>query len=114
MNKDNSFGKKLREIRLERGLSQEELAELADIHEKHISKIETGLFKPNFKTLNKILKALNLKLEDIENDINVVSTNDNPLYLKVLQILNRADEKQLEFYYMLLKTAEKRTGIFKD
>ena len=114
MNNDNSFGKKLREIRLERKLSQAELAEMADVHEKHISKIETGLYKPNFKTLNKILKALNLRLEDIENDIDTVSANANPFYLRVMQILNRADEKQLEFYYMLLKTAEIGTGIFKD
>ena len=54
MSKDNSFGKKLKQIRLSRGLSQEKLAEMADVHEKHISKIETGRFHPNFETLNKM------------------------------------------------------------
>ena len=114
MSKDNSFGKKLKQIRLSRGLSQEKLAEMADVHEKHISKIETGRFHPNFETLNKILKALNLKLENVGINIENVSTNDNPFYAKSMQILNNATENELEFYYNLLKTAQKGTELFKN
>lgn len=114
MAKNNTFGEKLKQIRLSKGLSQAKLAEMADVHEKHISKIETGRFHPNFETLNKILKALDLKLEDIENDISDVSTNTNPFYLKVLHILNNSDEQELEYYYYLLKTAQKGSDIFKN
>ncbi len=114
MSNDNNFGKKLKQIRLARGLSQARLAEMADLHEKHISKIETGRFHPNFETLNKILRALNLKLDDICLDLENVSTNDNPLFLKSIQILNDADEQELEFYYTLLKTAQKGSDIFKN
>lgn len=42
MCKDNSFGKKLQQIRKSKGLTQEKLAELAGVHEKHISKLELG------------------------------------------------------------------------
>lgn len=114
MNKDNSFGKKLKQIRIAKGLSQSKLAEMADIHEKHISKIETGRFYPNFETLNKILKALDIKSDNFFIDFEKVSTNDNPFYLKSVQILSNADEQELEYYYTLLKTAQKGIDIFKN
>lgn len=110
----NSFGQKLKQIRKSKNLTQSKLAELAGVSDKHISKIEVGVYFPTYKTLTKILKALDLSIEDVGLNLEHVTSNDNPLYLKVVQILNRADKKQLEFYYMLLKTAEKGTGIFID
>ena len=114
MDKDNSFGAKLKQIRMSRGLSQARLAEMADIHEKHISKIETGRFHPNFETLNKILKALDLKLDDVGIDLKEISTNDNPFYIKAMQILSKADEQEIEYYYSILKTAQKGSDIFRN
>ena len=114
MDKDNIFGKKLKQIRISRGISQAQLAEMAEVHEKHISKIETGRFHPNFETLNKILKALDLKLENFETELKKVSINDNPFYIKSMQILNTANENELEFYYSLLKTAQKGSNILKN
>lgn len=114
MNKDNAFGKKLKQVRVSRGLSQAKLAEMADVHEKHISKIETGRFHPNFDTLNKILKALDLKLDDVGINLEKVSTNDNPFYIKSMQILSNASDDELEYFYNLLKTAQKGLEVFKD
>ena len=114
MSKNNTFGEKLKQIRVSRGLSQAKLAEMADIHEKHISNIETGRFHPNFETLNKILKALDLKLDDVGIDLKNVSTNDNPFYIKSMQILSSASDDELEYFYNLLKTAQKGLEIFKE
>lgn len=69
---------------------------------------------PNFETLNKILKALDLKLDDVGIDIEKVSTNDNPFYMKSMQILSNADEQEIEYYYSLLKIAQKGADIFKN
>ena len=113
MSKDSSFGKKLKQIRISKGLSQAKLAEMADVHEKHISKIETGRFHPNFETLSKILKALDLKLDDVSLDLKNVSTNDNPFYIKSMQILSNATEQELEYYYKVLKTAQSGADIFR-
>ena len=107
MSKDNSFGKKLQQIRKSKGLTQEKLAELAGVHEKHISKLELGTYKPSFDTLNKVLKALDLKIDDVGLNLEKVSVNDNPFYIKSVQILNNATEQELEFYYSLIKARQK-------
>lgn len=114
MSKDNSFGKKLQQIRKSKGLTQEKLAELAGVHEKHISKLELGTYKPSFDTLNKVLTALDLKIDDVGLNLEKVSANDNPFYIKSVQILNSATEQELEFYYSLLKAGQKGVDVLKD
>ena len=113
MNKDNSFGKKLQQIRKSKGLTQEKLAELAGVHEKHISKLELGTYKPSFDTLSKIVKALGLNVDDVGFNLENVSVNDNPFYIKSMQILNTASDEELEFYYSLLKAGQKGADVFK-
>lgn len=44
------FGERVRELRLKRGLSQEELAELSGLHRTYISSLELG--KRNVSLLN--------------------------------------------------------------
>jgi transcriptional regulator with XRE-family HTH domain len=50
------FGQRVRQLRVERGLSQEDLAELADLHRNYVSQIEGG--RRNLSLLN-ILKLAN-------------------------------------------------------
>lgn len=111
----NSFGQKLKQIRKAKNLTQETLAELAGINEKHISKIETGVYFPTYNTLNKILNALNLKVEDVGLDLSSLKINDNPFYIKSLQILNNAkSEHELEYYFGILRQAQKGIEILKE
>ena len=110
----NSFGQKLKQVRKAKHLTQEALAELAGINEKHISKIETGVYFPTYNTLNKILTALDLNIEDVGLELNSLKTNDNPFYIKALQILNDAkSEQELEYYYGILRQAQKGIDILK-
>ncbi|MCQ2739715.1 MAG: helix-turn-helix domain-containing protein [bacterium] len=113
MDKTNTFGKKLQQIRKMRGLTQAKLAELAGVHEKHISKLETGCYKPSFETLNKILKSLDLNIDDVGFEFKNVSVNDNPFYIKSVQILNSANDIELEYYYGILNQAQKSLALFK-
>ena len=111
----DSFGQKLRQIRKSKKLTQEKLAELACMNEKHISKIETGVYFPTYNTLNKILKALDLKIEDIGLNTSSFNTTDSLFYVKSLQILNSAEsEQEQEYYYGILKQAQKGLDIFKN
>lgn len=96
-------------------LTQEALAELAGINEKHISKIETGVYFPTYNTLNKLLTALDLNIEDIGLDFSSLNTNNSLFYIKAIQIFNEAkSEQELEYYYGILRQAQKGIDILKN
>lgn len=59
----------LRQLRLERNLSQEKLAELIDSHQVYISEIEQGKKLPSLTVLNNIAKAFNLPLSQLVQEI---------------------------------------------
>ena len=57
------IGYKFKEKRLEKFMSQEELAKLSKIDQSDLSKIERGVLNPSVKMLNKIAKSLGFKLK---------------------------------------------------
>jgi transcriptional regulator with XRE-family HTH domain len=52
------LGKRIRALRAERKISQEELADRADIHRNYISQIEGGKRNVSFYNVVKIARAL--------------------------------------------------------
>jgi transcriptional regulator with XRE-family HTH domain len=54
------FGARLKGIRLERQLTQEEFAELVGMSVDFLSLIERGINAPSFETLEQIAEALRL------------------------------------------------------
>ncbi len=54
------FGKHLRKLRKEKGWTQEELAEKADMHFTYIGQIERGVRNPSLINLYKLVKALRI------------------------------------------------------
>ena len=59
------FGKKLKEIRLEKDLTQEELAEKVGIHATYVGKLESGKNNPSLMMIYKFSCALKVKLKDL-------------------------------------------------
>ncbi|HMV09305.1 MAG TPA: helix-turn-helix transcriptional regulator [Cyclobacteriaceae bacterium] len=56
----NSFGEELKRLRKERGLSQKELADSAELGDVQISTYENGRVVPTKKSLRALARALNL------------------------------------------------------
>ncbi len=56
------FGKAIRRRRRELDLSQEELAERAGLHRTYVSDIERGDRNPSLENIEKLAKALNIKV----------------------------------------------------
>lgn len=59
------FGKAIRRRRRELDLSQEELAERAELHRTYVSDIERGDRNPSLENVEKLAKALNLKVSEL-------------------------------------------------
>jgi len=55
-----TFAEVLREVRLEKGFSQEGLADRAGLHRTYISQVERGLKSPSLRSLEQIAQALGL------------------------------------------------------
>jgi transcriptional regulator with XRE-family HTH domain len=56
------LGERVRELRKERSLSQEALAELAEIHVNHLRRIELGQANPTYLVLLRLAAALGISL----------------------------------------------------
>ena len=59
------FGKKIRTIRLEQKLSQEELAYKAELHRTYIGMIERGEKNISLLNIEKVAKALGVKIQEL-------------------------------------------------
>ena len=57
----------IREYRIKRGLTQEQLAELLDISTRHLQRIEANFYCTRIDMLVKIINVLNISDEDIIN-----------------------------------------------
>lgn len=56
------LGQTIKQVRLERNLTQEQLGELVGVKKAQISKIENSLTDARFDTILKVFKALNAKV----------------------------------------------------
>ncbi len=68
MNISTKFGKKVKEIRLKKFLSQGKLAKILKLHPTYISGIERGVRNLSLKNIEKLAKALNVKIKDFFNE----------------------------------------------
>ncbi len=59
------LGKKIKKMRIERGYTQDKLAELVDISQKALSSIELGENFVSAETLDKILSAFEITAEEL-------------------------------------------------
>ena len=55
------FGMRLKEIREQKGMTQEELAKRADVSRAYLSRLEMGRHDPPLSTVEKLAKALGVK-----------------------------------------------------
>lgn len=62
------FGLKVKELRQSAGLSQERLAHLADLDRTYIPGIEKGERNVSIIVVEKIAKALNVRIIDLFNE----------------------------------------------
>ena len=59
------FGKKLRDVRLKKKLSQGDIARILGVHRSYISGLERGRRNPSLVTVQKIAKAIGVSPKEL-------------------------------------------------
>ena len=59
------FGLRMREIRKDRGISQEKLADLAGLHRTYVSSVERGQRNVSLLNIDRFAKALKVTIRDL-------------------------------------------------
>ena len=59
------LGEKIRSYRKQAGFTQEQLAEIADLHHNFIGEVERGNMEISLTSMLKIAKALKVKVRDL-------------------------------------------------
>lgn len=94
------IGKKIKKIRLEKELTQEEIASAAEISLSHMSNIETAKTKVSLITLAKISRILECSLDELVFDDKITSN------FKLKKILCNVDEFEINIIEVLIKAIE--------
>ena len=59
------FGKRIKEIRLKKNLSQGDVARILGVHRTYISGLERGARTPSLSTIHKVAKALGVSVKEV-------------------------------------------------
>ncbi len=96
------IGERIRNYRKERGLSQEELAYMANLHTSYIGQLERGEKNATLESIEKVTNALGISLEQLFRSIKTDSdAKDDTLTQIVTQLQARSIEDQTFFLQML-------------
>ena len=94
------LGKRIKELRLAKNLTQENLSEITGIGTSSISKIESGIFHPSDENLEKIAEALEIEPYKLYMYNHHKSIDD--LRADLYSMIKNANEKNLKLAYKIL------------
>lgn len=113
---NGSIGRRIRDARLKLGLTQEKLAARANLHYSYVGQVERGNKIPSLKTLAKIAKALNLRVEDLIKDGEKKSSLSSPSLLsqELLSLVRDRPEEEQRLYISLVSQVKRYLEGLKD
>lgn len=92
-----NFGKRLKEIRKRKGLSQQQLAELVGMEStNNISKLESGEQLPKKENLEKICEVLNVDVKELFDFGHL--KNRSEIIKEITQVLDKLALKDLQYF----------------
>jgi len=97
-----ALGKRIAELRIKHGLTQEKLAELTQYSTNHIAKLESARTNPSFELIVAIAKALKVETKDLFS----FEEQNTPQYIrnKFEEIIKTADENTVKLLYKFYNT----------
>lgn len=133
-----TIGERIKKIRLEKGMTQKEIAESIGIATNSFSRYEIGEREPNLEMINRIANALNvspiqlifnentndflkkigekaIEMTDFYNENNIAIPDEENIFLSnKYNILNKKGKKEANNYINYLSTQDEYTAPDKD
>ena len=103
-------GQRIRNYRLQAGLSQEKIAELSGCHPTYIGQVERGEKNATLESIEKIAMALNVPLSKLFDKYHSVDSNDVPS--KCYEFLLSKTKVEQEQIYRIILEIDKYKGTF--
>lgn len=103
MDKNFSIGNRVRELRNERNLSQEQLALMAEITTAYLGQIERNEKNPTVAVVGKICMALEIELSDFFSKNEIVQKELDPLTTQILCQVKNEDEEVKQIILQVTK-----------
>lgn len=97
----SQIGKRLKEIRISKGLTQEYVANMADVNTSHISNIENNRTKISLTTLVQICNALGVTIDYVLRD--EYSDTSSVLEQSILKELQNCDDDMKERILQIIR-----------
>ena len=94
------FGKRLKELRKSKGLTQEKIAEMVNIEPPNLSKIECGMHFPLPDKIEKIALVLGVDVCELFNFGHIKTREE--LINSLNNIIDNSDTKELESYLRMI------------
>lgn len=102
MNIKKDFGARIKELRIKKGITQYQLAELINIDPKHMSHIETGRSFPKADLIEKLALAFNLEYTELFKT-NHLQNRQNKIE-KINEILKEISDNDLNIIFKIINS----------
>lgn len=86
-----ALGERLKNLRARRGLTRKALARMADVSERHVANVESGVGNASIQFLRQLTSVLNCTLAEMIGD----ETTSSPEWLMIREILRGRSEAEL-------------------
>ena len=100
-NQKELLGKRIKELRKQKGYTQDYLAEKLKIEPRQLSKLETGKHYPSFETIIALLETFNITFEELISFEHLNSAND--IRKTLLKDIENIDDSKIQSVYKILR-----------
>ena len=98
-----NISERIRELRMERGISTNKLSNMAGLSQSYVRKLENGECKPTVESLEMLCQALGITFEDFVN-----YKDKSLLQLRAIRIVGELSDSQLEGFCRLMEMDSKK------
>ena len=100
-NQKELLGKRIKELRKQKGYTQDYLAEKLKIEPRQLSKLETGKHYPSFETIIALLETFDITFEELISFEHLNSAND--IRKTLLKDIENIDDSKIPNVYKILR-----------